>query len=95
MHTGDQYLGRVLAGLPVHSKDFAALPPHFTDPEHDAIQKGLDVTFGSGPTSIQGKHPGFIPVLRMCKNELARARAESSDTRIRCKNLLLYIPSDL
>ncbi|KAF1793909.1 hypothetical protein GQ600_16797 [Phytophthora cactorum] len=29
---GDQYLGRVVAGLPQNSAQFAVLPPHFEDP---------------------------------------------------------------
>ncbi|KAH9081282.1 hypothetical protein LEN26_021403 [Aphanomyces euteiches] len=29
---GDQFTGRVVAGLPVNSADFAILPPHFLDP---------------------------------------------------------------
>ncbi|KAG6942611.1 hypothetical protein JG687_00018966 [Phytophthora cactorum] len=29
---GDQYLGRVVAGLPRNSAEFAVLPPHFEDP---------------------------------------------------------------
>ncbi|KAG6958584.1 hypothetical protein JG688_00010452, partial [Phytophthora aleatoria] len=28
---GDQYLGRVVAGLPLNSSAFATLPPHFAD----------------------------------------------------------------
>jgi hypothetical protein len=29
---GDQYCGRIVSGLQVHSSKFAVLPPHFLDP---------------------------------------------------------------
>ncbi|KAJ0398878.1 hypothetical protein ATCC90586_009809 [Pythium insidiosum] len=37
VHSGDQYLGRVVAGLPINSADFAILPPHFADQDADVL----------------------------------------------------------
>ena len=46
---GDQFCGRVVAGLPQLTKDFAALPPHFKDvqpgPDADMIDKGIEQAF--------------------------------------------------
>jgi len=42
---GDQYLGRVVAGLPLNSADFAVLPPHFDNNQDPAIRECLSETF--------------------------------------------------
>ena len=42
---GDQYLGRLLALLNPEKPDFAILPPHWKDPTHPSIQKGIKVAF--------------------------------------------------
>ncbi|KAF1785227.1 hypothetical protein GQ600_11667 [Phytophthora cactorum] len=34
---GDQYLGRVVAGLPLNRSAFATLPPYFADPRNSAV----------------------------------------------------------
>jgi hypothetical protein len=34
---GDQYLGRVIAGLPLNGADFALLPPHFVQNDDDVV----------------------------------------------------------
>ncbi|KAG6945734.1 hypothetical protein JG687_00017107, partial [Phytophthora cactorum] len=34
---GDQYLGRVVAALPLNSSAFATQPPHFADPHNSAV----------------------------------------------------------
>lgn len=36
---GDKYLGRVVAGLPLNSADFAALPPHFDTYQDLAVRE--------------------------------------------------------
>ena len=41
-----QYLGRILAMLDPCKDSFAALPPHWKDPTHPAVLKGLDICFG-------------------------------------------------
>ncbi|OWZ04406.1 hypothetical protein PHMEG_00023699, partial [Phytophthora megakarya] len=38
---GDQFLGRVVAGLPVNSAQFAVLPPHFKDNSSSIVRKGV------------------------------------------------------
>jgi hypothetical protein len=35
--TGDRYLGRVVAGLPLNGADFALLPPHFIQNDDDVV----------------------------------------------------------
>ncbi|RHZ17319.1 hypothetical protein DYB37_006467, partial [Aphanomyces astaci] len=42
---GDQFVGRVVAGLPLNQANFAVLPPHFVDNNSDAVVAALDVTF--------------------------------------------------
>jgi hypothetical protein len=45
---GDNYLGRLLAGLDPNSGDFAFLPPHFDlSPGHPDIQEALEICFGN------------------------------------------------
>lgn len=43
---GDQYVGRVAAGLPLDSANFAILPPFFEDTNHPAVVRGLELAFG-------------------------------------------------
>ena len=44
--SGDQYLGRILAGLDPNSMIFAILPPHFVEGmENSFIKKGMNMTF--------------------------------------------------
>eukprot|EP00644_Phytophthora_capsici_P004202 jgi/Phyca11/109999/e_gw1.17.452.1 len=38
---GDQFLGRVVAGLPVNSAQFASLPPHFKDNNCPIVREGV------------------------------------------------------
>lgn len=58
---GDQYLGRVVAGLRQNSIQFAALPPHFQDPHDEFIQ---DCTLRMFPALKSEPH--IIPVLQLC-----------------------------
>jgi hypothetical protein len=45
---GDQYLGRILAGLDPNTSDFALLPPHFTIPStNQDIDEALVMCFGN------------------------------------------------
>ena len=59
---GDQFCGRVVAGLPQLTKDFSALPPHFKNmqpgPEADMIDKGVTQAFPypRAHTTNGGKH---------------------------------------
>ena len=44
---GDQYLGRILAGLDPNTSEFASLPPHFTTPSTDTdVEDALKICFG-------------------------------------------------
>ena len=44
---GDQYLGRILAGLDPNSASFGVLPPHFKVPAtHESIQEAMLICFG-------------------------------------------------
>ncbi|RHZ32693.1 hypothetical protein DYB31_008890 [Aphanomyces astaci] len=42
---GDQFVGRVVAELPLNQANFAVLPPHFVDNNSDAVVAALDITF--------------------------------------------------
>jgi len=42
---GDQYLGRVVAGLPLNRAEFAVLPPHFVDNQDIMLQSCIDKMF--------------------------------------------------
>ncbi|ETI37477.1 hypothetical protein F443_16532, partial [Phytophthora nicotianae P1569] len=42
---GDQYLGRVVAGLPLNLADFAVLPPHFVNNQDVNLQKCVEEMF--------------------------------------------------
>jgi len=39
---GDQFLGRVVAGLPLNKSQFSVLPPHFDDPEYELCASSID-----------------------------------------------------
>ena len=55
----DQYIGRVLSGLPVHSHDFALLPPHFPAQHRARAEYAVRTLFPTAP-------PDLEPVLLMC-----------------------------
>ena len=58
---GDQYLGRVVAGLPLNKSDFAVLPPHFIDKNDSLGNKYVKMMF---PELSKEKH--LRPMLLMC-----------------------------
>ena len=41
---GDQYVGRVLSGLPIFSSKFATLPPHFPSTDN-AVVRAISICF--------------------------------------------------
>lgn len=61
----DQYLGRVLAGLPVTKVEFAVLPPHFKDAV-DVHAAWLKAAFGPVAAELVEKYTNMGPVLIMC-----------------------------
>ncbi|KAE9052354.1 hypothetical protein PR001_g597 [Phytophthora rubi] len=58
---GDQFLGRVIAGLPLNKARFAALPPHFSSPVSSTVEVDVARVF-----------PGLVdadelrPILHLC-----------------------------
>ena len=58
----DQYVGRVVAGLPLYEADFAVLPPHFDSSCSDAVDDTIRQCFSHGLLS----RPRMLPVLMMC-----------------------------
>ncbi|KAH9122377.1 hypothetical protein AeMF1_006297 [Aphanomyces euteiches] len=54
---GDQYTGRVAAGLSVNSSDFSILPPHFPDPDDPILVGALKMSF---PTLHNISHLGGV-----------------------------------
>ena len=62
---GDQYLGRILAGLDPTNENFGILPPHWTlvDPMSNAhVKEAMELMFGS----ILVDHPRHTPLLLRC-----------------------------
>ncbi|KAE9073512.1 hypothetical protein PF010_g25041 [Phytophthora fragariae] len=58
---GDQYLGRVVAGLPLNRADFAVLPPHFVDNQEIKLRTCVEEMF---PTLK--KCSGLQDILKLC-----------------------------
>ncbi|KAG6941530.1 hypothetical protein JG688_00018620 [Phytophthora aleatoria] len=58
---GDQFLGRVVAGLPVNDSKFAALPPHFSKIHETIVNSGVKNMF---PRMDEDKTFGRI--LQLC-----------------------------
>ena len=66
---GDQYLGRILVGLPPNSSKFAAIPPHIKcgmeDPD---VNEAMQLCYGSiinhhnqgDPLSLRGNMTGIL-----------------------------------
>ncbi|KAH9092902.1 hypothetical protein Ae201684P_008568 [Aphanomyces euteiches] len=54
---GDQYTGRVAAGLPVNSSDFSIVPPHFPDPDDPILVGALKMSI---PTLHNISHLGGV-----------------------------------
>ena len=62
---GDQYLGRILAGLNPNHVSFASLPPHWTVANplaNEDIKKAIDMTF----PGLFSKQKQIIPILLRC-----------------------------
>ena len=51
---GDQYLGRILALLDPNTESFSILPPHWTNPAHLSIFRGINICFGDVVTAHSG-----------------------------------------
>lgn len=62
---GDQYLGRVVAGLPINSSDFSILPPHFADQENPIMTHCIEEMF---PVLQSICH--LNPILKLCLGSL-------------------------
>jgi hypothetical protein len=56
---GDQYVGRVVAGLPIQEPQFGQLPPHFADAAHPAVLSALQ----DGFCNILSSQPHMSAVL--------------------------------
>ncbi|KAG6944547.1 hypothetical protein JG688_00017025, partial [Phytophthora aleatoria] len=57
---GDQYLGRVVAGLPQYSSQFAVLPPHFDDRGNSIVRDCTDLIF---PSTKDNAHIAQVLIL--------------------------------
>ena len=60
-NAGDQFLGRVVAGLPMDKPEFAILPPHFLNDHDEDVQHLMSVLF----KKLLNK-PHLYPVLSLC-----------------------------
>ena len=63
---GDQYLGRVVASLPLNKAEFAILPPHFADPTDPIVTTSIDCMFPSMSSQVH-----LRGVLSLCLASLA------------------------
>jgi hypothetical protein len=61
---GDMYTGRTVSGLPLHSADFAILPPHFptSGEAADLVNELINDVFD--PSLVEKEH--ILGVLRLC-----------------------------
>lgn len=64
---GDQYVGRVVAGLPLSSSKFACLPPHFTKDSAGDIDPVIKIVF----PCVWQRCPQLRGVLALCLASLA------------------------
>lgn len=64
---GDQYLGRVVAGLPVDSPLFSILPPHFKQEANNLIGSHIRALFPHLATE-----ESLVPILRLCLASLVQ-----------------------
>ena len=62
---GDQFAGRVLCELPVHSSHFAVLPPHFVYNEEWPKERVNEVMSSVFAASLM-ERTRLYPVLRIC-----------------------------
>jgi len=67
----DQYCGRMVAGLPVHSHEFAALPPHFEDSSHADVISATKEQF----SQLWEAYPHFRGNLLLCTASLVYHRS--------------------
>ena len=58
---GDQFLGRVVAGLPLNKPDFALLPPHFENPDDPDLAISIAAMFPQHQSDLH-----LRGVLRLC-----------------------------
>lgn len=60
---GDNYLGRILAGLDPNSTNFGDLPPYFKkDMNDDVIKQGMTCMYGD----LLKSHPNSVSILLLC-----------------------------
>ena len=66
--SGDQYLGRILAGLNPESPGFNSLPPHFKVPFDDPrVEEGMRICFGNLLNVVADDETSFLPaLLQLC-----------------------------
>lgn len=58
---GDQLHGRVVAGLPPNSAQFAVLPPHFQDNKNSVVKEGVSCMF-----QALNEDSSLQPILKLC-----------------------------
>ena len=65
--SGDQYLGRILAGLDPNSIEFAVLPPHFiVGIENEWVRKGMSMCFTNIMTLDEEDDTNMTGILLRC-----------------------------
>ena len=66
-HAGDQYLGRILAGLDPNSGSFAIIPPHFKDGMgNEIVKKGMNLCFKKVLDTNARVNPNMQGILLRC-----------------------------
>ena len=84
---GDQYVGRVVAGLPLSNSGFACLPPHFPSEADDIIRDSIDVVF----PNVWRAYPNLFGVLSLCLASLV-FHHDFLQTTLPPKHQLLFTP---
>ncbi|RHY97719.1 hypothetical protein DYB31_011230 [Aphanomyces astaci] len=59
---GDQFLGRVMAGLPINDASFAILPPHFKMPFDSDVSSAINKVFPSLSRALEMLIPKSHPI---------------------------------
>lgn len=69
---GDQYVGRVVAGLPICSAKFAVMPPQFGNVCEEDLDKFVSLTFPHFPINLQSSARLFLASLLYHHDHLSK-----------------------
>jgi hypothetical protein len=88
---GDQYVGRVVSGLPLNSHNFAMLPPYFPELS-ESVSRALELCFPSVRGRVEDKVLAFCLASIVHHSEWLRAKLPGSHAIFRAA---LFLEGDL